>query len=262
MVQFYQGTPDSIMERLFRTISNFDSSWSSKCVSASNEQIQQLENICAEYGYHIPKVYLDYLKAMGESDGGLLEREWDGYMEPNIHTILELFCDEDFDAIEYLQQGLLLFSYHWTEAHCYLRIGKQEDNPVVTDWKNHYFAGSFEKYLFQKAFNIYQEKFEHKSSVGTSINSCDALLKKYSFPCSVCGGTAEEKMEFVRWLVVRSLDLHEKEAWFGDELNYFSYNEHYALSVNIYHSLLLVFSCDDIIWKKKLDAQLNSIFSQ
>ena len=50
-----------------------------------------------------------------------------------------------------------LFSYHWTEAHCYLRIGKQEDNPVVTDWKNHYFAGSFEKYLFQKAFNIYQK---------------------------------------------------------------------------------------------------------
>ena len=199
---------------------------------------------------------------MGESDGGLLEREWDGYMEPNIHTILELFCDEDFDAIEYLQQGLLLFSYHWTEAHCFLRIGKQEDNPVVTDWKNHYFAGSFEKYLFQKAFNIYQEKFKHKSSVGTSINSCDALLKKYSFPCSVYGGTAEEKMEFVRWLVVRSLDLHEKEAWFGDELNYFSYNDHYALSVNIYHSLLLVFSCDDIIWKKKLDAQLNSIFSQ
>ena len=155
-----------------------------------------------------------------------------------------------------------LFSYHWTEAHCYLRIGKQEDNPVVTDWENHYFAGSFEKYLFQKAFNIYQEKFEHKLSVGTSVNSCDALLKRYSFPCSVCGGTAEEKMEFVRWLVVKCPDLHEKETWFGDNLNYFSYNEHYALSVNIYHSLLLVFSCDDIILKKKIDAQLNSILLQ
>ena len=154
-----------------------------------------------------------------------------------------------------------LFSYHWTEAHCYLRIGKQEDNPVVTDWKDHYFAGSFEKYLFQKAFNMYQEKFEHKVSVGTSVNSCDAILKKYSFPCSICGGTAEEKMEFVRWLAVRFLDLHEEEVWFGDKLHYFSYNEHYALSVNTYHSPLLVFSCDDIILKKKIDAQLNSIFS-
>ena len=249
------------MERLYRTISNFDRSWSSKCMSASDGEIQHLENICAEYGYRIPKVYLDYLNTMGESDGGLLEREWDGYMEPNIHTILELFCDEDFDAQEYLQQGLLLFSYHWTEAHCYLRIGKQEDNPVVTDWENHYFAGSFEKYLFQKAFNIYQEKFEHKVSVGTSVNSCDAILKKYSFPCSICGGTAEEKMEFVRWLAVRFLDLHEEEVWFGDKLHYFSYNEHYALSVNTYHSPLLVFSCDDILLKKKIDAQLNSIFS-
>ena len=232
------------MERLYRTISNFDRSWSSKCMSASDRQIQQLENICAEYGYRIPKVYLDYLKAMGENDGGLLEREWDGYMEPNIHTILELFCDEDFEAKEYLQRGFF----------CFL-------TSAVTDWKDHYFAGSFEKYLFQKAFNMYQEKFEHKVSVGTSVNSCDAILKKYSFPCSICGGTAEEKMEFVRWLAVRFLDLHEEEVWFGDKLHYFSYNEHYALSVNTYHSPLLVFSCDDILLKKKIDAQLNSIFS-
>ena len=113
----------------------------------------------------------------------------------------------------------------------------------------------------QKAFNMYQEKFEHKVSVGTSVNSCDAILKKYSFPCSICGGTAEEKMEFVRWLAVRFLDLQEEEVWFGDKLHYFSYNEHYALSVNTYHSPLLVFSCDDILLKKKIDAQLNSIFS-
>ncbi len=77
-----------------------------------------------------------------------------------------------------MQQGFLLLSYHWTEAHCYLRIKKQEDNPVVTDWENHYFAGSFEKYLFQKAFNIYQEKFEHKLSVGTSVSSCDDIILK------------------------------------------------------------------------------------
>lgn len=53
---------------------------------------------------------------------------------------------------------------------------------------------------------------------GTSINSCDALLKKYSFPCSICGGMAEEKMEFVRQLVVRFLDFHEKETWFGESI--------------------------------------------
>lgn len=260
MIEFYQGMPESVIERLCKTVSNFDKSWLEKCVPASDEQIQQLENICGQYGYSVPKVYLDYLTTMGENDGGLLEREWDGYMEPSIHDILELFAEEYSDAREHLQQGLLLFSYHWTDAHCYLSISKAENNPVITDWEKHYFAGNFEKYLFQKAFDIYQEKFEYKSSVGTSINSCEAILKKYLFPCSICGGTAEEKMAFVRW-IVKSLDLHEKETWFGDNLHYFSYNAHYALSVNIYQSLLLIFSCDDIMLKKKIDSKLNCIFS-
>lgn len=259
IVEFYQGTIDSVMERLCKTIWNFDKSWIGKCIPASDEKIQQLENICSQYGYRLPKVYLDYLRVMGENDGGLLEREWDGYMEPGISKILELFCDEDFDAREYLQQGFFLFSYHWTEAHCYLNVSRSEDNPLVMDWEKRYFAGSFEKYLFQKAFDIYQEKFKHKSSVGTSIISCDTILKKHSFTCSICGGTAEEKMAFVRWLV-KSLDLHEKETWFGDDLNYFSYNEHYALRINNHQSLLLVFGCNDIVLKKKIDSKLKRIF--
>jgi len=69
-------------------------------------------------------------------------------------------------------------------------------------------------------------------------------------------------MEFVRWLVVSLPDLHDKEAWFSDNQNYCSYNEHYALSINIHHSLRLVFSCDDIILKKKIDTQLKRIFQR
>ena len=91
-MEFYQGTSDSVIERLCKTISNFDRSWLEKCVPASNGQIRQLENICGQYGYSVPRVYLDYLRAMGENDGGLLEREWDGYMEPGISNILELLC--------------------------------------------------------------------------------------------------------------------------------------------------------------------------
>lgn len=259
-MEFYQGTSDSVIERLCKTISNFDRSWLEKCVPASKEQIRQLENICGQYGYSVPRVYLDYLRAMGENDGGLLEREWDGHMKPGISNILELFSWERGEERKCLQQGLLLFSSHWTDANCYLRLSGLEDNPVVTDGENHYFAGSFEKYLFQKAFDIYQKKFKHKSSVGTSINSCDAILKKYSFSCSISGGTAEEKMAFVRWLV-KSLEFHEKETWFSDDVHYFSYNENYALEVNIYESLWLVFSCDNIMLKKKMDSKLSPIFS-
>ncbi len=60
-----------------------------------------------------------------------------------------------------------------------LRIGKQEDNPVVTDWKNQYFAGSFEKYLFQKAFNIYHDALSvniyHSMLL---VFSCDDIIWK------------------------------------------------------------------------------------
>ncbi len=43
----FKGMPESVMERLYRTISDFDRSWSSKSICASDEQIQQLENICS-----------------------------------------------------------------------------------------------------------------------------------------------------------------------------------------------------------------------
>lgn len=259
IIEFYKGTADSVIERLCKTISSFDGSWHEKCVPASDEQIQELEMICSQCGYSIPKVYLNYLKTMGENDGGLLEREWDGYMEPSIKTILELFHDEDFDAVEDLQRGLLLFSYHWTDANCYLNVSGTEDNPVVTNREKQFFAENFEKYLFQKAFKIYREQFKYNSSFGTSVNSCDAMLKKYSFVCSINGGTAEERMEFVKWLV-KSLKFREEKAWFSDDLHYFSYNGHYALSIDLYGSMLLEFSCDDKNLKKTVESELNCIF--
>lgn len=257
MVEFYQGTSDTVMQRLCRTIFEFDKSWFEKCVPAAEEQIRQLENICQQYGYKLPKVYLDYLRMMGENDGGLLEREWDG--EPNIRGILELFNDEDFDAREDLQKGLLLFSYHWMDANYYLRVKEGEDNPVVVRRENEYFAGSFEKYLFEKAFRIYKDKFQYKSSVGTSINSFDAVLKKYSRPCSIHGGTVEERMNFVRWLTE---PFSIKETWFGDDFHYFSYDKWYALEINTSHSFWLTFSCNDPVLKEKADSELEKIFGE
>lgn len=261
MIEFYQGTQDSVIKRLCKTIFSFDKSWLQKCTPAPENKINQINEIVANHGYFLPKLYIDYLKVLGENDGGLLENEYDGFMEPNIDTIIDLFLDTDFDAIDYLNQGLFLFSYHWTESHCFFRLKMGDDNPLVTDYNNHYFAENFEKYLFQKAFVLFREKFEHKSSVGTSIITCDKLLKQYSFPCSICGGTSEEQMAFVLWLV-KSLELDEKPTWFSDKLNYCCYNEHYALHINLYYSILIVFSCDSIALKNKVDCILKSIFDK
>ena len=258
MIEFYSGTSDSAIERLCHTIEDFDKSWRHKCLPASEEQIKRLKHICNRHGYSIPSIYISYLQVMGSNDGGLLEREWDGSMECDIKSILELFDDKDFDAIDDLKRGLMLFSYHWTDTNCYLRISEREDNPVVTDRENQYFAGSFEKYLFQKAFDIYQGRFDHKLSIGPSIKICDTILKKHSFPCSLCGGSEDERMKFTKWLV-KTLGLHEAETWFSDKIHYFSYSDKFALKVNLYSGMLIVFSCKSQELHDKIEAALTDI---
>lgn len=50
------------------------------------------------------------------------------------------------------------------------------------------------------------------------------------------------------------------ETWFGDKVHYFSYDTWYALEIDIWHSFLLVFSCDDPMLKKRADSELEKIF--
>lgn len=251
-----------MIERLQRTIAAFDHGWYEKCIPATEEQIQCLEKIFGQYHYLLPTAYFAYLKAMGQSDGGLLEREWDGYAEPGIGGILKLFDEEGFFEEEDLdlKKGYFLFSYHWTGAHMYLRLRGDYDNPVVVMPASEgceYVSGSFEKYLFQKAFKMYSEKFKYEVSVGTSAVQMDAVLKKYSYPSSICGGTTKERMEFAEYLVK---PYHSERMWFSDDTHYFCCGEQYALEIDIRTTMILVLTCKDAELKKRADMELSKIF--
>ncbi len=76
MKGFQEGTLDTMILRLCDTISEFDKEWITKCIPATEEQIQRLEDIFKKYHHTIPTAYLYYLKAMGQNDNGLLEDEW------------------------------------------------------------------------------------------------------------------------------------------------------------------------------------------
>ena len=143
MAEFQEGTLDTLMERLCSSISGFDPEWVKRCVPAAEEQIQQLQDILAEYHYTIPAAYRWYLRKMGKDDGGLLERELD-FCEADIDTVLELQNEED------LEKGIFCFAYSdpFTIGF-YMKLSSVDDNPsVVTDWEEKN-AESFEKYLFQ-----------------------------------------------------------------------------------------------------------------
>lgn len=70
-----------------------------------------------------------------------------------------------------------MFSWHWAEANFYLSISKKnKNNPVVIDYEKKYWAGSFEKYLFQKAFELYEDTFVHTFSFGLSRYECNEKI--------------------------------------------------------------------------------------
>ncbi len=49
MLEFQEGTLDTLVERLCNRISSFDPEWVKHCVPATEEQIQQLQDILAKY---------------------------------------------------------------------------------------------------------------------------------------------------------------------------------------------------------------------
>ena len=135
MAEFQEGTLDTLMERLCNSISGFDPEWVKRCVPAAEEQIQQLQDILAEYHYTIPAAYLYYLRRMGQNDGGLLEDEGDG--EVDIGTVLKLLSDRNSYFRKELEKGFFLFSDHWAGAGFYMKLSAAaDDNPIVTDWED------------------------------------------------------------------------------------------------------------------------------
>ncbi len=253
MAEFYKGTLDTLMERLCSSISSFDQEWVKRCVPATEEQIQQLQDILAEYHYTIPAAYLYYLRRMGQDDGGLLENQWDG-CEVDIGSVLKLLFDKvgsygrkHLYARKHLEEGLFLFSDNRTDACFYMKLSIEEDNPMVTDIENTYVAESFEKYLFQKAFHMYQEGFAHSDFESSSV--CHE--KKDKEDCRTCpfyGDTVEGRMDFINQMA-ESYGL--KKAWFSDLAHFICYNSYYAFEISVCDGYSIKFSCNDNkLWKQ------------
>ena len=51
MAEFQEGTLDTLMERLCNSISGFAPEWVKRCVPATEEQIQQLQEIVGLYDF-------------------------------------------------------------------------------------------------------------------------------------------------------------------------------------------------------------------
>ena len=244
MAEFQEGTLDTMMERLCSSISGFDPEWVTHCVSATEEQIQQLQDILAKYNYTIPAAYLYYLRRMGQNDGGLLETECCD-LEVDIGTVLELLPGKCED----LEKGLFQFSDHWADACFYMKLSAADDNPMVTDREGVYVTESFEKYLFRKAFDMYHRKFTYSDFESESV--CSDNEKKRIEDCRTCpycGDTVEERMAFINQMAEA---YGIKKAWFSDKAHFICYSASYAFEISVCDGYSIDFSCnDDKLWKQ------------
>ncbi len=242
MAEFQEGTLDTLMERLCSSISGFDPEWVTRCVPATEEQIQQLKDILAEYNYTIPAAYLCYLRRMGQNDGGLLENEWDG-CEVDIGTVLKFLSDKDSYFRKELEKGFFLFSDHWADAGFYMKLSAADDNPMVTDREGVYVTESFEKYLFRKAFDMYQRKFTYSDFERESV--CSDNEKKRIEDCRTCpycGDTVEERMAFINQMAEA---YGIKKAWFSDKAHFICYSASYAFEISVCDGYSIDFSYND-----------------
>lgn len=236
MAEFQEGTLDTLMERLCNSISDFDPEWVKRCVPATEEQIQQLQDILAEYHYTIPAAYLYYLRKMGKDDGDLLERELD-FCEADIDTVLELQNEED------LEKGFLCFAYSDPfNIGFFMKLSSMDDNPsVVTDWEEKN-AESFEKYLFQRAFHMYQKSFAH-SYFNNSTFVCHE--EKDKDKCRTCLRqwiTAKERMD---WVVGTAQSYGVRKVWFSDQTHFICCHSNYAFEIKVCEGYSVKFCCND-----------------
>lgn len=248
MNRFIAGDSKNVIERLYATMSAIDSEWSTKIKPATKEQIQHLKDLIgfSESGIEIPKVYLDFLKKMGQDDGGLLENEWDGFSEANIDAIIDYYerlYDTEFD---YAPKEFLLFLYHWSEAHLYLDMSKGNNPPVYNS--ETLFADTFENYLFHMAVKyIYKEEFQTQDNyLSFSRTQFDDMLKKKT----TFNGTMAERMDYISQIMD---SLSFEKAWFSDSVRNYYYKDGIVVLVSSYFklSILVVGNDEDKILQVK-----------
>lgn len=240
-IPFLQGPLDTVAERLCRTMDSMDRSWSQKVEPATREQIEALWRLSGleERGQPIPAVYRLFLESMGRDDNGLLEQEWDGFSQPDIDSLLEMYSNPRNDELK--ERNGLTFLTHWTDATLFLKLTGEDDPPVCSDSSGRgLFSGSFEKYLFQMAFRrAEQTQFLYHILLGGSPQDVELILAQAELSPSEGGG-------------VRALALFEdildgygiEKAWFSDAVQYCGVGPELAVRVTGTWGLNIALSSD------------------
>lgn len=185
-----EGSAQTIIDRLYEYINPVDPNWIKNIKPASYEDIEKLKKICwiKDVDINIPKIYLEYLKYMGNDDGKLLSRIISG--DRSIKRILKNYeyiisdgvvYDENDDFAENPYKFYIGFSI--LDVEYYLKFNKDKSYVITSD-SNEYdgispYSNDFEKLLFICAYINYEEKYyKNKIVLASTPNEYNKKLKE------------------------------------------------------------------------------------
>jgi len=219
---------DNILEVLSNYISAVDEAWSKKIIPASDDKIRKFKEVShiIENGYDFPEAYALFLKNMGENDGGLLSDSLCG--TANIDELISHYIrygDRLYDDFE-MEPNQLLFFLNEMEAEYYITFQSDGAHIITTNFDDTYgvdgFSESFEKMLFQIAFNKYERQyFEHTIYFGTNKIKLEQTKKQLEVDdiLAVVDEYAQKK-GFTK-------------TWFSDKWHYIGFKENISLYVSL-----------------------------
>ena len=247
-IPFEKGPLPTMIERLCKTMNAMDREWSQKVEPASQSQIQSLAEILKPYGTSIPLAYLLFLQAMGMNDNGLLEQEWDGTTEVNLDIALSE-CSEDYN--DFFPNGLLPFSFHWTEATLSIKLSEGDDPPVFL-YQDSLFSRSFENSLFQMAFRQagYTQFLYEIEYAASKVVFRDILSKKPEQTMS--------PMEFIE-SILKPYQL--QKTWFSDDVRFRAISSEYMIIADLSWALNIMIYSDNYTVLQNMKNSLSYPFS-
>lgn len=195
--------PKNLFQDLIQYMNFIEEGWDEKLKPAGEEKIKKLIEV-SEIGhtvYHLPKTYIDYLKIMGDEDGGLLNNMFYGHYD--IDYLIHCYDD-------YWENEENEFAFWWCdiepEPGYYIKF-IQDNNYVIDLGENGIrcrYIESFEKFLYRMAF----EKFMRSSYY---VNSEFNLSYLNNIPNN------EEVFSLAQEILEKN---NYKRVWFSDKWTY------------------------------------------
>lgn len=202
--QIFEKRKD-LMEGLSAYISPVDPDWRGRLIPPEPKKLEELQMYLEmqKENLKVPESYLKFACYVAKGDGGLL-REGEEF-----RFIMPSKITKHINNNDELDNGVACVYDLITGLMCYIDL---ENDGKISKEGDYYISSSFEKYLFQRAVQEYEERYFLKY-LGFEYEGCLSFDQKKDVDIVLKEFIQRNQMQTV---------------WFNDEYFLFAYNQEYS----------------------------------